>query len=403
MQLKNLLNPTDGPSIKMLIPILIPILRNTIFLRRYRADVSNYTAIDGLAIFDIAVIAFCAWWLYQNRFIVPWKRLWFGSVKCWFAYYLFAIVTILWRIQGSSVLYILYRAGTMLILSAYIYMIFMKFRTALSAFKGLINYSLILTLFYFIDSIRSGRLHTNKYSVCAAVTVCLALSAYRRNLLPLKEMKPYIFGGFIFLLLGTSSGSNVAFACALIFIFSFRNNRFHISFFITSFLSLIILYFIGKPLIFKILFPKKSIVGVTTLHGRMYLWTGYIGIWLQRPFIGWGFAVGERAGKAFDLIYALSAHNGYLSILINTGLLGMLFWLALFKRLIKSFIIQIMFDSPYAMAITSAFIVIAVNNNTVPIIGSIWSPLATLAFCLLAFWNIWGENAPKGFYQQSNG
>lgn len=386
----------------MLIPILIPILRNTIFLRRYRADITNYTAIDGLAIFDIAVIAFCACWLYKNRFQIPWKRLRHGTIKCWFSYYLFALVTIFWRIQGSNPLYIIYRAGTMLILSAYIYMIFMKFRSAQSAFKGLLNYCTALMLFLLIGNIRSGTLHTNTYSVCAAVTACLALGAYRSNLFTFNEMRPYIFGAIFCLLIGTSSASNVSFICGLLFLYSFKNNRFHLSFFIFGTLALIGIYYLGKQVIFKIIFPHKNVHSVTSISGRMYLWKGYIDIWLKRPFRGWGFAVGERAGKSFGFMYALSAHNGYLSILMNTGLFGMLFWLVLFKRLIHSLLLQMIFCSPFAIATTSAFIVLAVNNNSVPIMGSNWSPLSTMAFCLLTFWHIWCENAPKGYCYSSN-
>jgi len=386
----------------MLIPILIPILRNSIFLRRHRADISNYTAIDGLAIFDITAIAFCAFYLYKNQRQVPWKRLLHGTIKCWFAYYLFALITIIWRVPGSSALYIIYRAGSMLILSTYIYMIFMKFHTASSAFKGLLNYITALMLFLLIGNLRLGGLHTNTYSVCAAILVCLSLSAYKNNLFPLKEMEPYIYSGLFCLLIGTSSASNVSFICGVVFIYSIKHNRFRLSFFIIILLALFTIYYFGKSFIFKIIFPHKSIRSITSLSGRTYLWTRYIEIWLLRPFRGWGFAVGERAGKNFGLFYALSAHNGYLSILINTGLIGLSFWLVLFKRLIKSLILQIIFDSPYAIALTSAFIVIAINNNSIPIFGSKWGPLSTLSFCLLAFWNLWCENAPKGFYQQNN-
>ena len=198
-------------------------------------------------------------------------------------------------------------------------MIFMKFRSPQSAFKGLLNYSVALTLFLFIGNIQSGTLHTNTYSVCAAVMVCLALSAYRNNLFSLKEMKPYIFAGLFFLLIGTSSASNLSFLCALIFIYSFKHNRFYLSFFLITFISLFAAYYFGKRIIFKILFPRKSFSNITSLSGRLYLWKGYIQIWLKRPLVGWGFAVGERAGKSFGFMYALSAHNGYLSILINTG------------------------------------------------------------------------------------
>ena len=386
----------------MLIPILIPILRNTIFLRRYRTDISNYTAIDGLAIFDVLAMAFCAFYLYHNRFQVPWKQLWHGTIKCWFAYYLFALITIFWRIQGSSALYIIYRAGTMLILSVYIYYIFMKFRTPRSAFKGLLNYSLALTVFMFLGHVRMGSHHTNTYSVSAAVLVCLAISAYRSKLFQFNEIAPFIYSGLFFLLIGTSSASNVSFVFGILFIYSFKNKRFQPSFFIISLLALVTAYYFGKRFFIKIIFPNKSIKSITTLAGRMYLWKGYIKIWLMRPFLGWGFAVGERAGKAFNFMYALSAHNGYFSILINTGLIGMSFWLVLFKRLIKSLMHQIIFESPYAIAITSACIVIAINNNSVPVFGSKWGPLSTLTFCLLSFWNLWCENAPKGFYQLNN-
>ena len=347
-------------------------------------------------------IAFCAFYLYNIKNQVPWKRLWHGTIKCWFAYYLFALITIFWRIRGSSALYIIYRAGSMLILSAYIYMIFMKFRTPKNAFKGLLNYCTGLMLLLFIGNIRLGMLHTNTYSVYAAVIACLSISAYRCKRFPFNEMAPYIYGSLFFLLIGTSSASNLSFIFGILFIYSFKNKRFQPSFFIISLLALVTAYYFGKRFFFKIFFPNKSIKSVTTLSGRMYLWTGYIKIWLMRPFRGWGFAVGERAGKAFDFMYALSAHNGYLSILINTGLIGLTFWLVLFKRLVKSLMLQIIFDSPYAIAVTSAFIVIAINNNSIPIFGSKWGPLSTLAFCLLAFWNLWCENAPKGFYQQND-
>ena len=215
-------------------------------------------------------------------------------------------------------------------------------------------------------------------------------------------MSPFIYSGLFFLLIGTSSASNISFACAVLFIYSFKNNHFRSSVFFPSLLLLAATYYSGKRIIFRIFFPGKSEASVLSLHGRVYLWTGYIQIWLQRPFRGWGFAVGERAGKNFGLVYALSAHNGYLSILINTGLIGLTFWLVLFKRLVKSLMLQIIFDSPYAIAITSAFIVIAINNNSIPIFGSKWGPLSTLVFCLLTFWNLWCENAPKGFYQLNN-
>ena len=64
--------------------------------------------------------------------------------------------------------------------------------------------------------------------------------------------------------------------------------------------------------------------------GREALWMAYLRGWLESPLVGHGFIVGEKGAVAAKYIaFATNtAHNMMISVLINTGLVGMAFWIA---------------------------------------------------------------------------
>lgn len=51
----------------------------------------------------------------------------------------------------------------------------------------------------------------------------------------------------------------------------------------------------------------------STLGGRIYIWSEYLAIWAERPFIGWG--------AEFSAL-----HNTFLWSLVNWGMIGLLLW-----------------------------------------------------------------------------
>lgn len=75
---------------------------------------------------------------------------------------------------------------------------------------------------------------------------------------------------------------------------------------------------------------------VFTVTGREVLWQGALYRFMQKPFLGWGYMVESKILNmrsmqgTFSLATAQQPlHNGYLSILSGTGLVGFLIWISL--------------------------------------------------------------------------
>lgn len=82
--------------------------------------------------------------------------------------------------------------------------------------------------------------------------------------------------------------------------------------------------------------------------GRGELWEEGIKLWKQKPIFGWGYGISAKLNtpeyikNTEALIYGLSFHNSYLVVLIETGIVGVLFVVLLIGTqiwgLIKSFL-----------------------------------------------------------------
>lgn len=75
---------------------------------------------------------------------------------------------------------------------------------------------------------------------------------------------------------------------------------------------------------------------VFTVTGREVLWQGALYRFTQKPLLGWGYMVESKilTMRSMQGTFSLATaqqplHNGYLSILSGTGLLGLLLWLSL--------------------------------------------------------------------------
>ena len=112
----------------------------------------------------------------------------------------------------------------------------------------------------------------------------------------------------------------------------------------------------------------------------------------MQPWLGLGFAVGERSGSMFGYVYTLSTHNGFLSILVNTGIIGCLFWIPFFSKLLTSVIAHIKASYRFAIPFASAMVMIIVNNNTAPVLGSIYTAISMTSMLVISFYVIWGNS-----------
>ena len=385
----------NGPSKFEVFLLFLPLIRITLFLRR---NADNFTAIDSFALFDIAAMFFVGLYLLIVFYKLPWRKL-FGSSMGWLLfYYIFCIFSFLWRVDGSSAPYIIYRAVSMNVQILYAFYVMSRFQNRKDAFDGLLKYVCIILLLGLIGAIKTGglaNLHTNTYSFSAAVLAVLAMTSIKIGEKTFSQAVLYLFFGLAGLILGTSGGSNVAFAMALCFILCIRKEG--VNPLLVMFLPLagILIYEFFLPEFIQLLFPGKTTEGIMSGTGRMRMWEIYLDAWQQSPWLGYGFCIGERAGSLFGYIYTLSAHNGYISVLINTGIAGAFFFGMFILSSLLGMLKQMTFGNSHVFPVIAAFIVIIVNNLSAPVIGSQWGVLPTVVLLVVAYFSLFCQNEPK--------
>ncbi len=109
-----------------------------------------------------------------------------------------------------------------------------------------------------------------------------------------------------------------------------------------------------------------------TVTGRDVLWQGAIFRFFQRPFFGWGYMVESKIltmrsmQGSFSLASAQQPlHNGYLSILTGTGLVGFIIWLTIISYpFIKNAKLRFPELINYKSYFVSTFIMVLVSNFT---------------------------------------
>ncbi len=219
-----------------------------------------------------------------------------------------------------------------------------------------------------------GGFHTNTYSLTGALGVILALGMYK--IYRHEWIKLHLLINLICLIVGTSSASYISCLVALlVYISSSKRgvNPLKIIFVGT------ILYFgfsAIKDVLYEYIFyghSKDSIEGGT---GRYEIWEEFFEGWKLSPWLGHGFIIGERNLSAMGgRPFIFSCHNGYLSILVNTGIIGCLFMLPLFFKTIFRCIKDSYntFCGPESTVLLSCLIVLLINNLSYPAFGSDWN------------------------------
>ncbi|GEM_PF-5931947 len=372
--------------------LLLPLARLSIFVRR-RSEV-EYASIDIWALMDVVCTAMCGLLILHHYKKINFSGFRKNGMSLLLGYYLFSVCSFLWKLPGTSTPYIIYRAGCMTIMLLYAYFFITRFESKRQAFQALVNYLSIILCFSVYPSLISGSFHTNTYSFIAALVLAMTVMAYKQGLFSWKEISPYLILSAICLAIGTSAGSNVSFLCALLFIFSVNKRYFSFGRFFVCIILILLIWECAYEPFAHLLFPNKNINNLHAMTGRTKIWEVYLNAWATRPWLGLGFSVGERSGSYFGYVYTLSTHNGFLSIIVNTGIIGCVFWVLFLFRFCRELFVNVTKGSPYSMAVAAACVVIFVNNNTVPIIGSYYSPLSMSALLVLAFFSFWemGDN-----------
>lgn len=169
--------------------------------------------------------------------------------------------------------------------------------------------------------------HSVSHSTIAALlfVYCAGeISKQQRPTLNLALLRYGLVTGFAGLILTTSSGAIVSTAFAMLFLGFFARNR-AMRFF--SWFTMACggyIYLSGEiDLLLQILFPGKTMIAITTGHGRGVIWEMILARAQERPWLGWGYASVERTLP----IYCVDAHNAFIGTLGSMGYIGCIFLL----------------------------------------------------------------------------
>lgn len=377
--------------------LLVPAVRNILFLRQ-RADVVAYVAIDIWSLIDIAGILWMAFIVFLHYDIIGKYKLFRGYLGLYFAYYIFAAFSILWCIGGNPY-YIIFRAITMIVVVLYIAFLLSLCETARQGMFYILKLLTLIAVFGLINSINSNIFHAVGIALSAACGVILCLAMFRTRVGKYSELKWYFFLNLLIVIVSTSGGSNVALLVGLLVFLCGRNGRLS---FMKICLLILPVYYLGTVAfeqLIPILFPGKSVSAIASGTGRLFIWEYYLTRIDNSAWLGFGFAVGEKMCLSDGFEFS-SSHNGFLSVLINTGIVGcVIFGLFLFSFLMKLKRVN-RGEHQYSFCILCCMAVIMTNNMTYPFIGSSWCPSYTGIAALLVFpyifHNIFERENPRG-------
>lgn len=129
-------------------------------------------------------------------------------------------------------------------------------------------------------------------------------------------------------------------------------------------------------LMYDIFFYGRSQEKIESGSGRASIWEACFSAWQQSPWFGQGYMVGERNLVMWgSRIAAHSAHNGYISILVNTGIIGcIIFGIYLINTIWRCW--TNLSSKRIGNEMTVLFILlvaIMVNNYAYPCFGSDWN------------------------------
>lgn len=358
------------------------IARKTIFnvtreIGTFEANIDRGTSLALLA------IIFSIFILYKNKQSVIQLN---KKVSIFSIYYLFALFSFIWANNIGTITFKAIEVITNFYLIAFI--IYKIKNPTLILFYIILSSTFTTFLDIINVNIRLGWAlshHTNAYTFTALIALLLSLGCIKMHIINYAKLRLIIFFNIYALLAGTSSASYIAFIIGLIILLG--SNKKGINIFKTGAICIIlyICYYYFEDIMLNIIFKGKSQEAIENGTGRLSIWTAALRAWEASPLWGHGFLVGERSLWKFDLqLMVVSAHNAFISVLVNTGIIGgiifIYFWL---KWIWKVF--HTSSKNKYAIIIFPVIISVFINCNAFPAIGSDWNYVAPSIYSLITF------------------
>lgn len=378
--IKNELRPLKKQSLFLSL-IVICILRKTLFNRA--RDMDAYSSVDASASVAILMTAILGALLFTKMGKI--KRE-INDSSPFLYYYYFAAVSVLWAgLQSLAVAG--YKAVEVIVSFLAIIFIMHNLKTIKERFSFILVSLTFCNVIYLIMFLRSGQGHDNAFPLLAITEMLLLLGSVRYNIFKYKQLKHHFIVSALTIVLGTSTASWMSLIIGLFFFFSTSRKGMNLGLALVVAVLFYGAYQLWGDIIYSIVFEHKSQEMIESGSGRRELWEAYIEGWKDSPLVGYGFIVGEKGAIASRYIaFATNtAHNMMISVLINTGLIGLFIWLYFLWKQCWICWKYSLRKNPYALTCFPAIIAMFVNANSFPVIGSEWSPVSPPIYALIIF------------------
>lgn len=378
--IKNELRPLKKQSLFLSL-IVICILRKTLFNRA--RDMDAYSSVDASASVAILMTAILGALLFTKMGKI--KRE-INDSSPFLYYYYFAAVSVLWAgLQSLAVAG--YKAVEVIVSFLAIIFIMHNLKTIKERFSFILVSLTFCNVIYLIMFLRSGLGHDNAFPLLAITEMLLLLGSVRYNIFKYKQLKHHFIVSALTIVLGTSTASWMSLIIGLFFFFSTSRKGINLGLALVVAVLFYGAYQLWGDIIYSIVFGHKSQEMIESGSGRRELWEAYIEGWKDSPLVGYGFIVGEKGAIASRYIaFATNtAHNMMISVLVNTGLIGLFIWLYFLWKQCWICWKYSLRRNPYALTCFPAIIAMFVNANSFPVIGSEWSPVSPPIYALIIF------------------
>jgi len=354
----------------MLLPLMI-IARITIFSRRRAAG--EFDTVDGAAIIQVLIVVFIIIVIsIAPKVQIALRHISRSSLSALIIYYFICIVSAIWSVSPE---YSIYRSVEFITQALAIFISLYYLTNVKNLEKRVLFIAAIVILLGIGLNLKYGNfslsaIHTNTYSAVAAMmfVYCVAEYLVAANGKRRVMLRNWGLFGLFFLAIGTSGASNVSALGGLALIALLSKNKMLLV--VVVLLGLLGVFVLSQEDIISWRLPGKSMHSIETGSGRSMFWDIMFHHISESPWLGSGFAASTRALKT--LFYLTNTHNGYLAVLLGTGLFGAVFFLRFLWRVVSESLFMMRMPGRVGLGASIAVAVGLANNMAVSIVGEQW-------------------------------
>lgn len=351
-------------------------------------------SVSGSVILLLLCICLNLYVVYRERNYIPEA---IQGTKMLLLYMSFGVLSVFWSPVPNAITIL---PKCLEVLSSYLMMavVLWKIKERELCLLYLLQLCTIASLFGYLPGLVAGSVwqHSSFFPMTGAMGCLLALGLKR---IVYYQYSNYYFAiNFAIMILGTSSTTYIAFACGLFILMSSKKYGVRLFYVIIVAIAFLSIYHFIQDDLLAFVFKGKSSYAMQTASGREYIWEHALVAWRNNPLFGQGFIVAERNLHLIggSTVQILSTHNGYLSVILGTGIVGsIIFGVFFIKTWIKCFSCSF-YDSigPIMTILLPPLVVLTVNNLSIHALGGAWDISTPAVFALLLIINTLKDKLP---------